>query len=42
MQAATDKNKGVEKCWELKEEELDRAIWRTRFGRGYGLVGKQT
>ena len=21
--------------WELKEEELDRTIFRTRFGRGY-------
>jgi hypothetical protein len=22
----------------LKEEELDRAVWRVRFGRGYGPV----
>jgi hypothetical protein len=22
----------------LKEEALDRALWRTRFGRGYGTV----
>lgn len=24
----------------LKEETLDRTIWRTRFGRGYGPVVK--
>ena len=23
-------------CWELKEETLDRALWRTRFGRRPG------
>jgi hypothetical protein len=28
--------------WKLKEEALDRTLWRTRFGRGYGPVGKQT
>jgi hypothetical protein len=28
--------------WKLKEEELDRTVWRTRFGRGYGPVGRQT
>jgi hypothetical protein len=22
----------------LKEEALDRTMWRTRFGRGFGLV----
>jgi hypothetical protein len=22
----------------LKEEALDRTVWRTRFGRGYGPV----
>jgi hypothetical protein len=21
--------------WKLKEEALDRIVWRTRFGRGY-------
>jgi hypothetical protein len=26
----------------LKEEELDRSVWRTRFGRGYGPVVRQT
>ena len=24
--------------WELKEERLERTLWRTRFGRGYGPV----
>jgi hypothetical protein len=28
--------------WELKEEALDRTVWRTRFGRGYGRVVRQT
>jgi hypothetical protein len=26
---------------ELKEEALDRTLWRTRFGRGYGPVIRQ-
>jgi len=26
----------------LKEEALDRTIWRARFGRGFGPVAKQT
>jgi hypothetical protein len=26
----------------LKEEALDRNLWRTRFGRGYGPVVRQT
>jgi hypothetical protein len=26
----------------LKEEALDRTLWRTRFGRGYGSVVRQT
>ena len=25
----------------LKEEALDRSIWRARFGRGFGLVVRQ-
>jgi hypothetical protein len=25
-----------------KEEALDRSLWRTRFGRGYGLVRETT
>jgi hypothetical protein len=24
--------------WKLKEEALDRTLWRTRFGRDYGPV----
>jgi hypothetical protein len=26
----------------LKEETLDRAMWRARFGRGFGPVVRQT
>ena len=26
----------------LKEEALDRTMWRTRFGRGFGTVVRQT
>jgi hypothetical protein len=26
----------------LKEEALDLTVWRTRFGRGYGPVVRQT
>jgi hypothetical protein len=28
--------------WKLKEEALDRTLWRTRFGKGYGPVVRQT
>jgi hypothetical protein len=28
--------------WTLKEEALDCTVWRTRFGRGYGPVVRQT
>jgi hypothetical protein len=28
--------------WKLKDEALDRTLWRTRFGRGYGPVLRQT
>jgi hypothetical protein len=28
--------------WKLKEEALDRTLWRTRFGRGYGPVVRPT
>jgi len=27
--------------WEFKEEALDRSLWRTRYRRGYGPVGRQ-
>jgi hypothetical protein len=32
-------NRGYRK---LKEEALDRNLWRTRFGRGYGHFARQT
>jgi hypothetical protein len=28
--------------WKLKEEALDRTLWRSRFGRGYGPIVRQT
>jgi hypothetical protein len=28
--------------WKFKEEVLDHTLWRTRFGRGYGPVVRQT
>jgi hypothetical protein len=28
--------------WKLNEEALDRTLWRTCFGRGYGPVVRQT
>jgi hypothetical protein len=28
--------------WKLNEEALDRTLWRSRFGRGYGPVVRQT
>ena len=27
--------------WKFKEEALDRTVWRTRFGRGFGPVVRQ-
>jgi hypothetical protein len=27
---------------EIEKEALDRTLWRTRFGRGYGPVVRQT
>ena len=29
-------------CSHLKEEDLDRSMWRARFGRGFGLLLRQT
>jgi hypothetical protein len=26
----------MRRYWKVKEETLDRTVWRTRFGRGYG------
>jgi hypothetical protein len=37
-----DELKGKRRYWKLKEEALDRTVWRTRFGRGYGSVVRQT
>jgi hypothetical protein len=28
--------------YHLKEETLDRAMWRARFGKGFGPVVRQT
>ena len=28
--------------WQLTEEALDRSLWRTRSGRGFGPVVRQT
>jgi hypothetical protein len=37
-----DELKKNKRYWSLKEEALDRTIWRTRFGRGCCPVGRQT
>jgi hypothetical protein len=37
-----DDLKEKKRYWKLKEEALDRNLWRTRFGRGYGPVVRQT
>jgi hypothetical protein len=37
-----DDLKGKIKYCKLKEEALDRTLWRTRFGRGYEPVVRQT
>jgi hypothetical protein len=37
-----DDIKETRRYWKLKEEALDRTLWRTRFGRGYGPVLRQT
>jgi hypothetical protein len=37
-----DDLKEKRRYWKLKEEALDRTLWRTRFGRGYGPVVRQT
>jgi hypothetical protein len=37
-----DDLKEKRRYWKLKEEALDCTQWRTRFGRGYGPVGRQT
>jgi hypothetical protein len=37
-----DDLKETREYWKLKEEALDRSVWRTRFGRGCGHVVRQT
>jgi hypothetical protein len=37
-----DDLKEKKRYWKLKEEALDRILWRTCFGRGYGPVVRQT
>jgi hypothetical protein len=37
-----DDLKGKRRYCKLKEEALDRTLWRTRFERNYGPVIKQT
>jgi hypothetical protein len=37
-----DDLKEKKRYWKLKEEALDRTLCRTRFGRGYGPVVRQT
>jgi hypothetical protein len=37
-----DELKEKRRYWKLKEEALDRTMWRTRFGRGYRPVARQS
>jgi len=37
-----DDNKTKTGSWNLKEEKIDRTLWRTRFGKIFGLVARQT
>jgi hypothetical protein len=37
-----DDFKEMRRYWKFKEEALDRTVWRTRFGRGYGLLVRET
>jgi hypothetical protein len=37
-----DELKRKRRYWKLKEEALDRTLWRTCFGKGYGPVVRQT
>jgi hypothetical protein len=37
-----DDLKEARRYWKLKEEAQDRTLWKTRFGRGYGPVARQT
>jgi hypothetical protein len=37
-----DDLKEARRYWKLTEEALDRTLWRTPFGSGYGPVARQT
>jgi hypothetical protein len=37
LQLLNDLKEKIE-YWKVKEEALDRTLWRTRFERGYGPV----
>jgi hypothetical protein len=37
-----DDLKEKRRYWKLKEEALDRTLWRNLVGRGYGPVVRQT
>jgi hypothetical protein len=37
-----DDLKEIKGCWKLKEDTLDFTFWRSRFGKGYGPVVRQT
>jgi hypothetical protein len=41
-QELLDEFKETRGYWKLKEEAVDRTVWRTGFGRGCGPVGRQT
>jgi hypothetical protein len=41
-QQILDELKEMRRCWELKEEALDDAVWRTHCGRGCESVGRWT
>jgi hypothetical protein len=41
-QQLLDDLKEKRRYWKLKEEPLDRTLWRTRFGRVYRPVVRQT
>jgi hypothetical protein len=37
-----DDVKEKRRYWKFKAEAVDRTLWRTRFGKGYGPVVRQT
>jgi hypothetical protein len=42
MIGTRDDLKEKRRYWKLKKETLDRTVWRTCFGRGYGPFVRQT